>query len=145
MPAQIRLLSTDFDGTLVAHDSDPVFDIRCMQLIQELQDDGAIWAINTGRSVHLLETGLIDFAFPARPDFILTSERDVFRPARNGGRWEPYGDWNTRVARDHAELFASASAVLAEVLDFVQHKTRARVLYERDSVEGLIAQDEAEM
>jgi len=145
MPAQIRLLSTDFDGTLVAHDSDPVFDIRCMQLIQELQDDGAIWAINTGRSVHLLETGLIDFAFPARPDFILTSERDVFRPARNGGRWEPYGDWNTRVARDHAELFASASAVLAEVLDFVQHKTRARVLYERDGVEGLIAQDEAEM
>lgn len=145
MPAKIRLLSTDFDGTLVAHDSDPVFDIRCMQLIQQLQDDGALWAINTGRSVQLLETGLIDFAFPVRPDFILTSERDVFRPAKKGERWEPYGDWNTRVARDHAELFASASSVLAEVLDFVQHKTRARVLYERHGVEGLIAQDEAEM
>src|SRR6186713_3749382 len=117
MPAQIRLLSTDFDGTLVAHDSDPVLDVRCMDLIAQLQSEGALWAINTGRSVQLLETGLIDFEFPVHPDFILTSERDVFRPSSNGGKkWEPFGDWNLRVARDHAELFASASSVLAEVL-----------------------------
>jgi len=145
MSANIRLLSTDFDGTLVAHASDPVLDPRCMDLIKALQDDGAIWAINTGRSVQLLESGLVDFEFPVHPDFILTSERDIFRPAPNGGRWEPYGDWNTRVARDHAELFASASSVLAEVIDFVNHKTRARVIYERHGPEGLVAQDEAEM
>ncbi|MGI8820551.1 MAG: HAD family hydrolase [Chthoniobacterales bacterium] len=145
MPAKLRLLSTDFDGTLVAHESDPVFDRECMELIQGLQVEGSIWAINTGRSVHLLETGLLDFAFPVQPDFILTSERDIFRPAENGKHWEAYGDWNTRVARDHAQLFASASSVLAEVLDFVQQKTRARVIYERHGVEGLIAQDEEEM
>jgi HAD superfamily hydrolase (TIGR01484 family) len=141
----IRLLSTDFDGTLVAHDTDPVFDTECMRLIQELQNDGAVWAINTGRSVQLLESGLLDFAFPVHPDFILTSERDVFRRANNGRRWEPYGDWNQRVARDHEELFASASSVLAEVLDFVSRTTRARIIYDRHHVEGLIAQDEAEM
>jgi hydroxymethylpyrimidine pyrophosphatase-like HAD family hydrolase len=146
MSAQIRLLSTDFDGTLVAHDSDPVLDVRCMNLIAQLQTEGALWAINTGRSVQLLETGLIDFDFPVHPDFILTSERDVFRPSSNGGnKWEPFGDWNSRVARDHAELFTSASAVLAEVLDFITHKTRARVLYDRNAIEGLIASDEAEM
>jgi HAD superfamily hydrolase (TIGR01484 family) len=144
--SQIRLLSTDFDGTLVAHDSDPVLDPRCMELIAELQRDGALWAINTGRSVQLLETGLVDFEFPVHPDFILTSERDVFRPSTNGGeRWEPFGDWNKRVAREHAEMFASASSVLAEVLDFITHKTRARVLYDRNEVEGLIASDEEEM
>jgi hypothetical protein len=141
----IRLLSTDFDGTLVAHDTDPVFDPECLRLIQELQNDGAVWAINTGRSVQLLESGLLDFAFPVHPDFILTSERDVFRPAKNGRRWEPYGDWNERVARDHEELFASASSVLGEVLDFVTRQTRARIIYDRHHVEGLIAQDEAEM
>ncbi|MGZ5023209.1 MAG: hypothetical protein ACXWAX_11545, partial [Chthoniobacterales bacterium] len=146
MSAKIRLLSTDFDGTLVAHDSDPVLDPRCMALIAQLQSEGAMWAINTGRSVQLLETGLIDFEFPVHPDFILTSERDVFRPSSNGGdKWEPFGDWNKRVARDHAELFASASSVLAEVLDFITHKTRARVLYNRSEVEGLIASDEDEM
>ncbi|MGZ4967362.1 MAG: HAD family hydrolase [Chthoniobacterales bacterium] len=146
MSAKIRLLSTDFDGTLVAHDSDPVLDPRCMALIAQLQSEGAMWAINTGRSVQLLETGLIDFEFPVHPDFILTSERDVFRPSSNGGdKWEPFGDWNKRVARDHAELFESASSILAEVLDFITHKTRARVLYNRSEVEGLIASDEDEM
>ena len=145
MDSKIRLLSTDFDGTLVAHDNDPVLDPRCMELIRELQNEGAMWAINTGRSVQLLETGLIDFEFPVHPDFILTSERDVFRPSSNGGNWEPFGDWNSRVARDHAELFVSASSVLAEVLDFITHKTRARVLYDRSAVEGFIASDEEEM
>ncbi len=144
MPA-IRLLSTDFDGTLVAHHSDPVLDPDCMALIQELQKGGAIWAINTGRSRDLLESGLVDFEFPVRPDFILTSERDVFRPTENGAQWEAFGDWNTRVARDHAELYASAAPVFAEVLDFVNRKTGARVVHEAHGPEGLIAQDEEEM
>jgi len=145
MSGRIRLLSTDFDGTLVAHHSDPVLDPRCMALIEELQKGGAIWAINTGRSMQLLESGLVDFDFAVRPDFILTSERDVFRPGRNGGNWEPYGEWNSQVARDHAELYASASSVLAEVLDFVNQKTRARIIHEAHGPEGLIAQDEEEM
>ncbi|MEP6821611.1 MAG: HAD hydrolase family protein [Chthoniobacterales bacterium] len=145
MSAPIRLLSTDFDGTLVAHHSDPVLDVSCMTLIQTLQKEGAIWAINTGRSRDLLESGLVDFGFPVHPDFILTSERDVFRPSRNGKKWEAFGDWNQRVAHDHAELYSSASTIFAEVIDFVHRKTRARVLHETLGPEGLIAQDEAEM
>lgn len=143
MTSRIRLISTDFDGTLVSHASDPVFDRACMELIVELQRDGAIWAINTGRSVSLLVEGLEDFGFPVRPDFILTSERDVFRPTENG--WEPYGDWNARCAQAHAELFDSASAVLAEVVDFVGRKTKARVIYEAEGPAGLIASSEEEM
>ena len=111
MPLPIQLISTDFDGTLVSHASDPVFDPACMELIRELQETGVIWAINTGRSVRLLEEGLEDFAFPLHPDFILTSERDVFRPTAAG--WEPFGDWNERCAQAHAELFHSASAIFA--------------------------------
>ncbi len=143
MPAKIRLISTDFDGTLVSHANDPVFDRACMELIRELQSGGAIWAINTGRSVGLLEEGLEDFAFPVLPDFILTSERDVFRPTQHG--WEPYGDWNARCAQAHAELYHSASAVFAEVVDFASRKTKARVIYEADAPAGLIAASEEEM
>lgn len=146
MGSVIRLLSTDFDGTLVAHDNDPVLDPGCMNLIADLKQRGVQWAINTGRSVQLLESGLLDFEFPVHPDFILTSERDVFRPSTNGGpRWEPYGEWNQRVARDHADLFASAESVLAEVVDFVTQKTEARLIYLEDAIEGLVAADEAEM
>jgi len=145
MAQKLRLLSTDFDGTLVAHGSDPVLDPACMREIRRLQKEGVIWAVNTGRSVDLLETGLTDFAFPFRPDFILTSERDVFRPSSNGGKWEPFGDWNDRCARDHAELFHSAKSVLAEVVDFVNQKTKARLIYDSKGLEGLIAESEEEM
>ncbi len=146
MGSEILLISTDFDGTLVAHDSDPVLDFACMELIAQMKENGAAWAINTGRSVELLESGLLDFDFPVHPDFILTSERDVFRPASNGnGGWEAFGDWNKRVASDHAELFSSAESVLAEVVDFVTQKTGARLIYHANGIEGLIAGDEAEM
>ena len=146
MTQKIRLLSTDFDGTLVAHGSDPVLDLGCMKCIEALQADGAIWAINTGRSVDLLESGLTDLEFPIHPDFILTSERDIFRRASNGGaQWEPFGDWNERVARKHAELFHSAESVLAEVVDFVNQETKARLLYHSAGLEGLVAENEEEL
>jgi HAD superfamily hydrolase (TIGR01484 family) len=143
--APIKLLSTDFDGTIVSHVSHPVLDEACMALIWKLQSEGAVWAINTGRSVDLLESGLTDFSFPIRPDFILTSERDVFRPARNGTKWEPFGDWNARCASAHTDLFHSASSILAEVVDFVSKKTKARIIYESDAPAGLITSTEEEM
>jgi HAD superfamily hydrolase (TIGR01484 family) len=142
---KIRLISTDFDGTLVAHDSDPVLDPGCIELIGQLQRDGTLWTINTGRSVELLESGLLDFEFPIRPDFILTSERDVFRPSRNGGKWEPFGDWNDRCAQAHAELFNSAQSVFTEIIDFVNQKTKARVIYLGAAAEGVVATSEEEM
>jgi HAD superfamily hydrolase (TIGR01484 family) len=145
MSSRIQLLSLDFDGTLVSHGSEPALDRQCMELIRELQDGGAMWAINTGRSVDLLESGLTNFEFQIRPDFILTTERDVFRPDGNGEKWEPFGDWNDRCARDHAELFSSAQPVLAEVIDFVSQETKARLIYDSDRLEGLAAESEEEM
>ena len=105
---QIKLLSLDFDGTMVSRVSEPVLNRECMELIRDLQKQGAVWAINTGRSVDLLESGLTDFEFPIHPDFILTTEREVFRPGTNGEKWEPFGDWNERCARNHAELGSSS-------------------------------------
>jgi hydroxymethylpyrimidine pyrophosphatase-like HAD family hydrolase len=69
----------------------------------------------------------------------------VFRPSSNGKKWEPFGDWNKKVAREHAELFDSAQSVLAEVVDFVNHKTNARLLYHTAGLEGLVAQSEEEL
>src|SRR5438552_17852578 len=128
MCSQIQLLSIDFDGTLVSRGSETIFDPNCMELIRELQHAGAIWAINTGRSVDLLETGLAEFALPIRPDFILTTERDVFRPGRDSENWEPFGACNQRCARDHADLLSSAASVLAEFVDVVAHHTKASLM-----------------
>src|SRR4029450_12253023 len=145
MSSRIQLLSIDFDGTLVSHAGEPALDRQCMELIRELQNSGATWAINTGRSVDLLESGLSNFEIPIRPDFILTTERDVFRPGGNGDKGEPFGDWNNRCARDHAELFSSAEPVLAEVIDYVTQETKARLIYDSGRLEGLAAENEEEM
>src|ERR1051325_10925415 len=145
MCSLIRLLSIDFDGTLVSRATEPVFNSQCMELIRQLQGTGTIWAINTGRSVDLLEKGLAEFALPVRPDFILTTERDVFRPGQNGEKWEPFGDWNQRCARDHADLFLSAGSVLAEFVDFVTKQTKARLIYNLEGLEGLAAESEEEL
>src|SRR5262249_9762085 len=141
----IRLLSIDFDGTLVSRATEPVFNAECMALIGELQDAGAIWAINTGRSVDLLEEGLTEFALPIRPEFILTTELDVFRPRHNGDKWEAFGDWNQRCAREHADLFSSTGSVLADFVDFVTNRTKARLIYNSTGLEGLAAETEEEM
>src|SRR6266403_5663469 len=145
MCAKIQLLSIDFDGTLVSRVGEPVLNTQCMKLIRELQNAGTMWAINTGRSVGLLESGLADFSFPIRPDFILTTERDVFRPGQNGDKWEAFGDWNERCAQDHTELFSSAQPVLAEVIDFVTQETKARLIYDSERLEGLAAENEEEI
>jgi hydroxymethylpyrimidine pyrophosphatase-like HAD family hydrolase len=145
MPGPIRLISTDFDGTIVSRTSEPALDRDCMELIRRLQGEGTVWAMNTGRSVDLLQTGLEDFGFPIYPDFILTSERDVHRPAANGRRWEPFGDWNERCAREHAILFSSAASILKDVIHFVNSDTDARILYESHGPAGLITASEKEM
>ena len=63
------------------------------------------------------------FRFPVQPDFILTSERDIFRPTERG--WEPYGDWNARCARPMRIFSIRATSILAEVVDFVGAKNQS--------------------
>src|SRR5439155_25334622 len=78
-------------------------------------------------------------------DFIVTGGRDVFWPPRNGGKWEQFGDWNDRYAQAHAELFNSAQSVLTEIIDFVDRKHKARVIYLGAAAEGVVATSEEDM
>lgn len=141
----IKLLSTDFDGTLVEHDGQPQVVPELFELFGGLQKSGVLWAINTGRDLGHITHGLAEFHFPIRPDFVLTSERDVFRPRPGNQGWEPFGDWNEQCARAHDALFASAQPLLGKLLDFLEKETRAQAIWEDARPVGLIAQDEAEM
>jgi hydroxymethylpyrimidine pyrophosphatase-like HAD family hydrolase len=150
----ILLISTDFDGTLVEHGNPAPFAPLLVEVLHVLRRHGVRWAINTGRTMPMLEEAMETFALPIQPDFALTSEREIFRPAPAGnGGWEDFGDWNERCARVHREFFAAAAPVLEEVLAFVQAETGARVIYDHQArgaagvpeLAGLVAQDEPEM
>lgn len=109
-----RLWCTDFDGTLTEFEGDGRCPVALAELLMRHRARGGLWAINTGRTLESMLEGLDQFGAPAPPDFLLTSEREIFRRTREGG-WEPYGDWNARCAREHAEFFFSHRALFEEV------------------------------
>ena len=109
-PSPVLLVSTDFDGTLVEHGAPAPFSPRLLEVFTALRERGVRWVINTGRSLASLEEGLESFALPIQPDFAITTEREVFRPASNGRGWEDFGDWNSVCAQRHDALFAGRRA-----------------------------------
>jgi hydroxymethylpyrimidine pyrophosphatase-like HAD family hydrolase len=153
-PADILLISTDFDGTLIEHGNPAPFAPLLMEVLGGLRQRGVKWAINTGRTLHSLIEGLDTFALPLLPDFALTSEREIFRPASNGsGGWEDFSDWNVRCDRAHRELFDRAAPLLREAVAFLEKQTGARALYDHHArgregqpeLAGLVARDGEQM
>jgi hydroxymethylpyrimidine pyrophosphatase-like HAD family hydrolase len=134
----LKLLSTDFDGTLVNHDLQPAIVPELFAVLQHLRQQGVHWAVNTGRTLAHLEDGLRrEFGFPLEPDYAIVEERDIYRRTESGG-WEPMGEWNGRAERDHAELFRLAAPILAEILAFLELLPGAQPIYDRGRFIGAV-------
>ena len=89
----LRLLSTDFDGTLIAHPSNGRCSLAFADVLKRHREGGGLWAINTGRGLDHAIEGVGIFSAPHEPDFLLTNEREIF--LRTGeGMWEPDHQWN---------------------------------------------------
>ena len=140
----IKLLSTDFDGTLVDHDRQPAVSPQLFELLAEMRARGVLWAINTGRAMHHIVEGLEEYDFPLQPDFVVTSERDIFRAKAGGGGWEDFGDWNERSSRAHNELYEEAKPLIEEIHFYIKNNTKALPINELSGI-GIIASDEMEM
>jgi hypothetical protein len=140
----IRLLSTDFDGTLVDHYATPPVAPALFERFAALRRKGVLWALNTGRDMPLASEGLREFGFPFEPDYILTSEREVFH-RNEAGEWQDYGDWNRRCAEAHDLLFENEAALLDEVIRYVRAHPGADVIYENGKPVGVITKGETEM
>lgn len=110
MPADIRLISTDFDGTIhedFAHAPVPeVFQTR----IGELQKRGVTWVINTGRDLASLMESIGRARVRVLPDFVVTVEREIHRHVR--GHYEAVEPWHSSCRDDHAGLFQRYSQEL---------------------------------
>ena len=140
----IKLLSTDFDGTLVDHFATPPVSPALFALLKRAQAAGVFWAINTGRELAHTEEGLREFSFPVEPDFVLTAEREVFHRGEDG-KWRDYGDWNARCYEAHDALFAEAGPFLEDVKAFLQKEVQAHPIHEGGRMIGLAAATEQEM
>jgi HAD superfamily hydrolase (TIGR01484 family) len=139
----IRLLSLDFDGTMVGPwlDGKAAVSEELVKCLAALRKEGVLLAINTGRSLGLVDQGME--LFPAIPDFALTTEREIFRWTKEG--WEPFSDWNQQCHQDHEKLFTEAALLLADIEAYISKEQQARSYREYGRLVGLIAQNDQEM
>lgn len=133
----IKLISTDFDGTLFAEFEKPPVPDRVLALIGELQARGAKWVINTGRDMSSLMEALARAGVAIQPDYLVLVEREMYR--HDGVRYVPVPEWNTACARDHEQLFAQVRRAVPELMDWVNAHFHATVYEDAYSPFCLIA------
>jgi len=138
----IRLLSTDFDGTLAGG---PWGEECAPSLARELLSvigEGALWAVNTGRGLESALDGLARLKAPVTPHYILTSERHLFQPDEHGV-WRDFGDWNTICHEHHDLLFQQSGSFFEQIGALVDRNPGMTLLKNREGVpEGLMATSE---
>ena len=107
MPGSLKLISTDFDGTLFAEFEDPPIPAELQQLIADLQAGGVQWVINTGRDMSSLMESLARAKVEIEPDYLILVEREIF--CHQESLYVGLEEWNSGCTRAHAELFAKVS------------------------------------
>jgi HAD superfamily hydrolase (TIGR01484 family) len=142
MNLPIRLISTDFDGTIFAEFENPPISERFLKLIAELQSQGVKWVINTGRDMSSLMESLARAGIQVQPDYLVLVEREIH--LHDGVRYAGLEEWNSACARAHAELFVRVRQDLPRLTQWVNERFRATVYEDPYSPFCLIAGNNGE-
>ncbi len=141
----MRMLSFDFDGTLHHPADNPPVPFAFFDLIKTLREEhGALWCVNTGRSLpHLIE-GFIESGFPFLPDWVVAREREIYQPNVKG-RMIPHAQWNHRCEHEMQRLFTRADDFLKTIKHETLEHTGAEWIATDGEPAGIISRTEEEM
>ncbi|MBI2947035.1 MAG: HAD hydrolase family protein [Verrucomicrobia bacterium] len=134
----IKLLSTDFDGTLHEESDEPPIPFPAQRMIGRMQARGVIWVINTGRDLPSLLDSLVRARFPNRPDFVVTVEREIHE--RRDSTYIGWADWNSRCGKAHERIFAQVRSDMPRLANWINRRFEAKVYEDTYSPLCLIAQ-----
>src|SRR5258708_6781665 len=123
MSLPIKLLSTDFDGTLFAEFENPPIPEELQELIGHLQEKGAKWVINTGRDMSSLMEALGRAKIAVEPDYLVLVEREIH--FHQDSQYIGLEEWNSACNRFHAELFARVEADLPRIVSWINARFHA--------------------
>lgn len=123
----LRLVSTDFDGTIFAEFENPPVPRQLQELIAGLQARGAKWVINTGRDMSSLMEALGRSHLAVQPDYLVLVEREIYR--HDGSRYVGDAVWNAACAQAHEGIFAHVRPLVPQIHAWVNARFRA-TLYE---------------
>jgi HAD superfamily hydrolase (TIGR01484 family) len=121
----IRLISTDFDGTLFAEFENPPVPARLQNLIGQLQAGGATWVINTGRDLSSLLETTGRARLTVKPDFVVIVEREIYR--RRESEYVEDHAWNLASREAHAELFRQVRGDVPRLRQWVEARYQATI------------------
>lgn len=138
----LKLISTDFDGTLHADHEDPPVPPDLQALIGRLQGGGAKWVINTGRDLSSLMEGIARARLTIRPDYVVVVERDIY--VHEGAQFRELAEWNQHCARQHAELFIRVRPDLPRLFKWMNDRQRATIYEDAYSPLCFIAESNEE-
>lgn len=139
MSLPIKIISTDFDGTLHSDSEVPRVPHRLERLIAQLQRAGAVWVINTGRDLKDLLEGLRLSGLSIRPDFVIVVEREIYQHVE--GRWDSVEEWNQGCTGAHQTLFHEVKRSLPEAVNEIRARFQATIYEDGYSPFCLIAED----
>jgi hydroxymethylpyrimidine pyrophosphatase-like HAD family hydrolase len=143
MKPQIKLISTDFDGTIFSEFETPPIPVAFTGLIGQLQAQGVKWVINTGRDMASLLESLGRARIPVQPDYIVVVEREVYE--HQHGRYASLARWNDACTADHAALFARVATDVADLEGWIASKFFATVYEDPHSPLCVIAANNGDM
>jgi HAD superfamily hydrolase (TIGR01484 family) len=138
MHKPIKLISTDFDGTLMAEFENPPVPAALQSLLGQLQARGAKWVINTGRDLSSLLETLGRAHLTVKPDFLVVVEREIYRHHES----EYAGDqsWNQACTASHAALFERVRPDVPRLRAWVEARFAATIYEDAYSPFCLIAE-----
>ena len=139
----IKLISTDFDGTIFSEFETPPIPPNLMELISNMQARGAKWVINTGRDMASLMETLGRMRIHAHPDYIVVVEREIHE--RQGGRYVSVKHWNDACTADHQTLFQRVRQDAPELVAWINSKFDASVYEDPHSPICIIAESNQDM
>ncbi len=138
----IRLISTDFDGTLFAEFENPPVPVKLQSLIGKLQARGATWVINTGRDLSsLLETSG-RARLTVKPDFVVIVEREIYRHQES--EYVEDAAWNRASRQAHGELFTRVQGDVPRLRQWVEARFKATIYEDIYSPFCFIAESNAD-
>ncbi len=128
MDTSLKLISTDFDGTLFAEFEDPPVPEKLRELITDLQAQGAKWVINTGRDMSSLMETLGRANIGVEPDYLVLVEREIHLLQES--QYVGLTEWNKACSRDHEELFARVKQDVPKIIEWIKARFHGCLLYD---------------
>ena len=136
------ILCFDFDGTLVDHPSDPYEIAQLEQILTHMGKRGAIWGINTGRTLHHTLDGLNQHGFRLTPDFLIARESEIYHQ-NEYGRYVDLGDWNSRCSQAHKKFFKHHAVFFKQLQKHLtSHWPGTKFISDETEPAGLVVPDD---